>query len=88
MGDSVSLVRKGDSIMPPTLDLRNIKLEEAENEVARFLRLWMGKHLFTYFVVGDNETLAALVLKVITDQGLEYKTGMPGYPGKIRAVTI
>ena len=72
--------------MPPTLDLRNIKLEEAENEVARFLRLWMGKHLFTYFVVGDNETLAALVLKVITDQGLEYKTGMPGYPGKIRAV--
>ena len=72
--------------MPPTLDLRNIKLEEAENEVARFLRLWMGKHLFTYFVVGDNETLAALVLKVITDQGLEYKTGMPGYHGNIRAV--
>ena len=74
--------------MVPTLDLSDINHEEVENEVKRFLRLWMGKHLFTYFVVGDNETLAALVLKVITDQGSEYKTGMPGYPGKIRAVTI
>ena len=72
--------------MVPTLDLSDINLEEVENEVKRFLRLWMGKPLFAYFIVGDNETLSTLVLKAITDQGLEYKTGMPGYPGKIRAV--
>jgi len=72
--------------MVPTLDLHGFKHHEVENEVARFLHLWMGKHLFTYFIVGDNETLSTLVLKAITDQGLEYKTGMPGYPGKIRAV--
>ncbi len=72
--------------MVPTLDLSDINHEEVENEVKRFLRLWMGKHLFAYFIVGDSETLSTLVLKAITDQGLEYKTGMPGYPGEIRAV--
>jgi hypothetical protein len=72
--------------MPPTLNLQNIKHEEVENEVERFLSLWLRKHLFTYFVVGDSETLSALVLKVVTAHGLEYNTGMPGYPGMIRVV--
>ena len=72
--------------MAPTLNLQNIKHEEVENEVEKFLSLWLRKHLFTYFVVGDSETLSTLVLKVVTDHGLEYKTGMPGYPGMIRVV--
>ena len=61
--------------MVPTLDLQGLKYEEVENEVKRFLSLWMGKHLFTYF-------------KVAEDQGLECKTGMPGYPGKVRVVML
>ena len=72
--------------MAPTLNLQNIKREEVENKVEKFLSLWLRKHLFTYFVVGDSETLSALVLKVVMDHGLEYKTGMPGYPGMIRVV--
>ena len=72
--------------MVPTLDLHGFKHDEVENEVARFLHLWMGKHLFAYFVVGDSETLSNLVLKTVEACGLEYKTGMPGYPGKIRVV--
>ena len=72
--------------MPPTLDLKNIKLEEVENEVARFLHLWMGKHLFAYFIVGHSQKMSELVLKVVTAYGLEYQTGLPGYPGRIRVV--
>ena len=48
----------------------------------------MGKHLFTYFIVGDSEALSEVVLKVAEDQGLECKTGMPGYPGKVRVVML
>jgi hypothetical protein len=72
--------------MVPTLDLHEFGYDEVENEVKEFLSLWMGKHLFTYFVVGDSETLSELVLKVVKTFGLEYKTDMPGYPGKIRVV--
>ncbi len=74
--------------MVPTLDLQGLKYEEVENEVKRFLSLWMGKHLFTYFIVGDSEALSEVVLKAAKDQGLEYKTGMPGYPGKVRVVML
>ena len=69
--------------MVPTLDLSDINHEEVENEVKRFLRLWMGKHLFAYFIVGDNETLSTLVLKAITDQGLEYKPGCQATPARL-----
>ena len=72
--------------MVPTLDLQDVELEEVENEVKEFLSVWMGKHLFAYFVVGDSEALSDLVLKTVEACGLEYKTGMPGYPGKIRVV--
>ena len=74
--------------MVPTLDLQELKHEEVENEVKEFLSLWVGKHLFTYFIVGDNEALSEVVLKAAKDQGLEYKTGMPGYPGKVRVVML
>ena len=74
--------------MVPTLDLQELKHEEVENEVKEFLSLWVGKHLFTYFIVGDSEALSEVVLKAAKDQGLEYKTGMPGYPGKVRVVML
>ena len=74
--------------MVPTLDLQELKHEEVENEVKRFLSLWMGKHLFTYFIVGDSEALSEMVLKVAENQGLEYRTEMPGYPGKVRVVML
>ncbi len=72
--------------MAPTLNLQNIKQGEVENEVEKFLSLWLRKHLFTYFVVGDSETLSTLVLKVVMAHRLEYSTGTPGYPGMIRVV--
>ena len=72
--------------MAPTLNLQNLKHEDVENEVEKFLSLWLRKHLFTYFVVGDSETLSALVLKVVKTYGLEYQTDLPGYPGRIRVV--
>ena len=74
--------------MVPTLDLNGIEHDTVENEVRNFLSLWMGKHLFTYFIVGDNEALSEVVLRTATDQGLECMTGMPGYPGKIRVVML
>ena len=74
--------------MVPTLDLQELKHEEVENEVKEFLSLWVGKHLFTYFIVGDNEALSELVIKVAEDQDLEYQTGLPGYPGKVRVVML
>ena len=72
--------------MVPTLDLHGLDYAEVENAVKEFLSLWMRKHLFTYFVVGDSKALSDLVLKVVKDFGLEYKTDLPGYPGKIRVV--
>jgi len=72
----------------PTLDLTDIEIEEVENEVEKFLSAWVGKHLFTYFVIGDSKTLSQLVLKVVTAKELEYMTDMPGYPGKIRVVMM
>jgi hypothetical protein len=47
--------------MVPTLDLHEFGYDEVENEVKEFLSLWMGKHLFTYFVVGDSEILRARI---------------------------
>ena len=72
--------------MIPILDLHGTKHEEVQNEVARFLSLWMGKNLFADIITGHSEAMSALVLKVVTAHGLEYNTGMPGYPGMIRVV--
>ena len=72
--------------MVPTLDLHGFKHHEVENEVARFLHLWMGKHLFAYFIVGHSKKMSELVLKVVKAYGLEYQTDLPGYPGRIRVV--
>ena len=66
--------------MVPTLDLHGFKHDEVENEVARFLHLWMGKHLFAYFIVGNSQKMSELVLKVVKTYGLEYQTDLPGYP--------
>ena len=70
----------------PTLDLHGFKHDEVENEVARFLNTWLGKHLMAYFIVGHSEKMSELVLNVVKDYGLEYKTDLPGYPGRIRVV--
>ena len=72
--------------MIPTLDLHGTKHEEVQNEVARFLSLWMGKNLFADIITGHSETMSALVLKVIADYGLEYMGGLPAHPGRIRVV--
>jgi hypothetical protein len=72
--------------MIPTLDLHGTKHEEVENEVARFLSLWMGKNLFADIITGHSETMSNLVLQVVTAYGLEYMTGLPAHPGRIRVV--
>ena len=72
--------------MVPTLDLHGFKHHEVENEVARFLNTWLGKHLFVYFIVGHSKKMSELVLNVVNDYELEYQTGLPGYPGRIRVV--
>ena len=46
----------------------------------------LGKHLMAYFIVGHSEKMSELVLNVVKDYGLEYKTDLPGYPGRIRVV--
>jgi DNA-nicking Smr family endonuclease len=55
--------------MIPTLDLHGFKHEEVENEVARFLSLWMGKNLFADIITGHSETMSNLVLQVVTAYG-------------------
>ena len=72
--------------MTPVLDLHGVKHEEVENEVARFLHLWMGKNLFADIITGHSETMSNLVLKVVTAYGLEYMSGLPAHPGRIRVV--
>ena len=72
--------------MIPVLDLHGTKHEEVENEVARFLSLWMGKDLFADIITGHSETMSKLVLKVVTAYGLEYMTGLPAHSGRIRVV--
>ena len=72
--------------MVPTLDLHGFKHDEVENEVARFLNTWLGKHLFAYFIVGHSKKMTELVLSVVNDYELEYQTDLPGYPGRIRVV--
>jgi len=72
--------------MIPTLDLHGMKHEEVENEVARFLSLWMGQNLFADIITGHSEAMSALVLKVVADYGLEYMRGLPAHPGRIRVV--
>ena len=72
--------------MIPVLDLHGLKHEEVENEVARFLSLWMGKDLFADIITGHSETMSNLVLKVVTAYGLESMTGFPAHPGRIRVV--
>ena len=72
--------------MTPVLDLHGFKHEEVENEVARFLSLWMGKDLFADIITGHSETMSNLVLKVVAAYGLEYMSGLPAHPGRIRVV--
>ena len=72
--------------MVPTLDLHGVKHDEVENEVARFLNAWLGKHLMAYFIVGHSQKMTELVLNVVKDYQLEYQTDLPGYPGRIRVV--
>ena len=72
--------------MTPVLDLHGFKHEEVENEVARFLSLWMGENLFADIITGHSEAMSNLVIKVVTAYGLEYMTGLPAHPGRIRVV--
>ena len=72
--------------MVPTLDLHGLQHDEVENEVARFLNQWIGKHFCGYIITGHSQKMSELVLNVVKDYDLEYMTDMPGYPGRIRVI--
>ena len=46
----------------------------------------MGENLFADIITGHSETMSNLVLKVVAAYGLEYMSGLPAHPGRIRVV--
>ncbi len=74
--------------MVPTLDLSDMSYKEVEDEVTKFLSLWIGKHFCAYFITGGDKILSDLVIKTATSHGLEYMTDMPGYPDRVRVIML
>ncbi len=54
--------------------------------MARFIEDWLGEGLFVDIITGNSKQIAFEALKVIEQYGVEYKTGLPAYQGKIRVV--
>ena len=70
----------------PTLDLHGLRHHEVPNVVARFIEDWLGKGLFVDIITGNSEQMLFEAVKIIQQYGLEYMTGLPAHPGKVRVV--
>jgi hypothetical protein len=70
----------------PTLDLHGLRHHEVSNEVARFIEDYLGKDLFLDVIVGNSQHMLFEAAKTIQQYGLEYVTGLPEHPGRIRIV--
>jgi hypothetical protein len=70
----------------PTLDLHGLRHHEVANEVARFIEDYLGNDLFVDIIVGNSEQMLFEAAKTIRQYGLQYMTGLPRHPGRIRIV--
>ena len=72
--------------MTPTLDLHGLRHHEVSNVVARFIEDWLDKGGFVDIITGNSEQMLHEAVSVINQYGLQYTTGLPAHPGKVRVV--
>jgi|TARA_R110000822_G_scaffold256988_2_gene382655 hypothetical protein len=70
----------------PVLDLHGVRHHEVQNVVARFIEDWIGNGLFLDVITGNSMQMFIEASSVIEQYGLEYYTGLPDHPGRIRIV--
>jgi hypothetical protein len=68
----------------PTLDLHGLRHHEVGNEVARFIERFRNNDLFVDIITGNSQKMIEETVKVLNQYGVEYNTGLPHHPGRIR----